>query len=224
VPTPESDEALLELLSRPGLSTRSEVTTTSGRGMGMDIVKRIAVDQLGGELRLETQEGVGTTFTLRVPLTISIVDAFVFESGTQRYAVPVNTVEELVVVDPARVVRGPSERMRGAQHDAAVGLIERRGAAVPLLGLSRLLGQEAAGEGGGTKALVVRHRGEPVAFAVDRMVGQQEIVIRPLEDALVRVRGVSGATDLGDGRPTLVLDLVALGSAGGQQSGRERVS
>jgi two-component system chemotaxis sensor kinase CheA len=220
VPTPESDEALLELLCRPGLSTRSEVTTTSGRGMGMDIVKRIAVDQLGGELHLRTQPGQGTTFTLRVPLTISIVDAFVFESGEQRYAVAVSTVEELVEVEPERIIRGPGGRTAGGR---AVGLIQRRGAAVPLLHLDALLGQAAPaadGAPGGTKALVVRQRGEPVAFAVDRLLGQQEIVIRPLEDALVRVRGVTGATDLGDGRPTLVLDLVAL-DAGQSQQGRE---
>ncbi len=228
VATPETDEALLELLCRPGLSTRSQVTTTSGRGMGMDIVKRIAVDQLGGELRLQTTPGQGTTFTLRVPLTISIVDAFVFESGQQRYAVAVSTVEELVEVEPERVVRGPGGD--GAGRGREVGLIQRRGAAVPLLRLDALLGQVPSADGG-TKALVVRQRGEPVAFAVDRMLGQQEIVIRPLEDALVRVRGVSGATDLGDGRPTLVLDLVALDSGARQGGGgtrdagsRERVS
>ncbi|MBF5045271.1 chemotaxis protein CheA [Aggregicoccus sp. 17bor-14] len=220
VPVPQSDEELLELLCRPGLSTREEVTTTSGRGMGMDIVKRIAVDQLGGELRLQTEAGVGTTFTLRVPLTISIVDAFVFESGQQRYAVPVATVEELVEVDAARLVRGPG----GAEARGEVQILERRGQAVPLLRLATVLGQPA-GEGGGQKALVVRQRGEPVAFAVDRMLGQQEIVIRPLEDVLVKVRGVSGATDLGDGRPTLVLDLIALGGgAAAEAQRRERVS
>lgn len=95
------------------------------------------------------------------------------------------------------------------------------------MGLARLLGRgEADGRGGSVaKALLVRQRGELVAFGVERLVGQQEIVLRPLEDPLVRVPGVVGATDLGDGRPTLVLDLAALGLArGGGAPHRRRAS
>ncbi|RKG97717.1 chemotaxis protein CheA [Corallococcus sp. CA053C] len=209
-PVPESVDGLLDLLCRPGLSTRQEATSTSGRGMGMDIVRRIVVEQLGGELRMETRKGAGTTFTLRVPLTVTLVDAIVFECAGLKYAVSVGTVEELIDVDALRVVR-PA----GAN---GLGLVERRGAAVPLLSLEQLLGRTAPAREGvsrGTKALIVRQRGEPVAFAVDRLLGQQEIVLRPLEDPLVRVPGVAGATDLGDGQPTLVLDLGALGAAHG---------
>jgi two-component system, chemotaxis family, sensor kinase CheA len=206
-PAPESADALLDLLCRPGLSTRQEATRTSGRGMGMDIVRRVVVEQLGGELSLETRKGAGTTFTLCVPLTVTLMDAIVFECAGRRYAVAVGTVEELIPVE--RVVR-PA----GAE---GMGLVERRGAAVPLVPLSRLLDgaatQAVPTVSRGGQALVVRQRGEPVAFAVDRLVGQQEIVLRPLEDPLVRVPGVAGATDLGDGRPTLVLDLGALGAA-----------
>ncbi|NOJ96711.1 chemotaxis protein CheA [Corallococcus coralloides] len=204
-PAPDSSDALLDLLCRPGLSTRQEATRTSGRGMGMDIVRRIVVEQLGGELRMETRKGVGTTFTLSVPLTVTLMDAIVFECAGRRYAVAVGTVEELI--DVAGVVR-PA----GAD---GLGLVERRGAAVPLVSVARLLDVPGAASaaGQGAKALIVRQRGEPVAFAVDRLVGQQEIVLRPLEDPLVRVPGVAGATDLGDGQPTLVLDLGALGAA-----------
>ncbi|RKG74179.1 chemotaxis protein CheA [Corallococcus exercitus] len=206
-PVPDSADALLDLLCRPGLSTRQEATRTSGRGMGMDIVRRIVVEQLGGELRMETRKGAGTTFTLSVPLTVTLMDAIVFECAGRRYAVAVGTVEELI--DVAGVVR-PA----GAD---GLGLVERRGAAVPLVSLARLLDAGSSGDasakGGGAKALIVRQRGDPVAFAVDRLLGQQEIVLRPLEDPLVRVPGVAGATDLGDGQPTLVLDLAALGAA-----------
>ncbi|NMO18295.1 chemotaxis protein CheA [Pyxidicoccus fallax] len=224
-PVPQTPDALLEVLCRPGFSTRDAATATSGRGMGMDIVRRIIVDQLGGELALETRPGAGTTFRLRVPLTITLVDAFVFECAGLRYAVAVGSVDELIDVDPARLVR-PA----GA---SGVVLVERRGSAVPLLSLESLLELERRDgqEGRGTKALIVRQRGEPVAFAVDRLVCQQEIVLRPLEDPLVRVSGVAGATDLGDGQPTLVLDLAALGLArgGGRRPaepgrGRERAT
>jgi two-component system, chemotaxis family, sensor kinase CheA len=208
-PVPGSSDELLELLCRPGLSTRPAADSTSGRGMGMDIVKRIIVDQLGGELRLETRPGAGTTFVLSVPFTITIVDAFVFECAALRYAVPVSTVEEIIEVDPARLVHPPGPGASG------VTLVERRGLAIPLVPLEKLLRREPGREGPGPKALVVRQRGTPMAFAVDRLLGQQEIVLRPLEDPLVRVPGVAGATDLGDGQPTLVLDLPSLGAARG---------
>ncbi|WP_373371455.1 chemotaxis protein CheA [Stigmatella ashevillensis] len=209
VSVPGSSTELLELLCRPGLSTRQAADATSGRGMGMDIVKRIVVEQLGGELRLETRPGLGTTFTLSVPLTITIVDAFIFECAALRYAVAVSTVEEIIEVDPARVVHPPGELEGGT------ALVERRGVAVPLVSLEQLLRRDSVRNGLAPKAFIVRQRGTPVAFAVDRLLGQQEIVLRPLEDPLVRVPGVAGATDLGDGQPTLVLDLPALGAAKG---------
>lgn len=207
VPVPESDAALLALLCRPGLSTRAEATTTSGRGMGMDIVKRIAVDELGGEMQLRTRAGHGSAFTLRVPLTISIVESFAFEAGGQRFVVPVSTVEEILQLDRTRAVRGPAPDGR-----ERVSLVERRGEVVPVLELEDLFSLPRADPPPG-KALLVRSGGEPIAFAVDRMLGQQEVVLRPLEDPLVKRVGIAGATDLGDGRPTLVLDLAALAGA-----------
>ncbi|HET7754798.1 MAG TPA: chemotaxis protein CheW [Anaeromyxobacteraceae bacterium] len=207
VPVPESDAALLAMLCRPGLSTRAEATTTSGRGMGMDIVKRIAVDELGGEMQLRTRAGHGSAFTLRVPLTISIVESFTFEAGGQRFVVPVSTVEEILELDRTRAVRGPAPDRR-----ERVSLVERRGEVVPVLDLEALFSLPRADPPPG-KALLVRRGGEPIAFAVDRMLGQQEVVLRPLEDPLVKRVGIAGATDLGDGRPTLVLDLAALGGA-----------
>ncbi|AEI64228.1 chemotaxis protein CheA [Corallococcus macrosporus] len=214
VPVPASPDALLEVLCRPGFSTRDAANATSGRGMGMDIVHRIIVDQLGGELGMETRPGAGTTFRLRVPLTITLLDALVLECAGLRYAVAVGSVEELIEVDAAQVVR-PA----GA---GGVCLVERRGNTVPLLTLARLLGRAGPGgcEAPAAKALLVRQRGELIAFGVDRLVGQQEIVLRPLEDPLVRVPGVVGATDLGDGQPTLVLDLAALGLARAKGSPR----
>ena len=196
------------------------MTTTSGRGMGMEIVKRTIVDQLGGELEVHTELGQGTTFTLRVPLTISIVDAFSFECGEQRFVVPVAMVDEIVEVDPSALVHVPAND----DGSPAVDIISRRGVAVPMIQLAQVFRLKTKRNRAG-KAIVVRRAGSPVAFAVDRMLGQQEVVIRPINDFLVRAPGVSGATDLGDGRPTLVLDLVALSaslSAGSQMLARTR--
>jgi two-component system chemotaxis sensor kinase CheA len=216
VPVPATKEGLLELLARPGLSTKTEVTTISGRGVGMDVVKRIAVDELGGDLALATTPGKGATFSMRIPLSITIVDAFSFVCGGETFVVPVSTVEEIQEVDLTQTVRGPDRRKtpRGQpdrrRAPRAADMMQRRGDAVPVLRLEELFGLPSPVETR-RKAIIVRRNGEPFAFAVDRMLGQQEVVVRPLEDALVRVHGVTGTTDLGDGRPTLVLDLAALG-------------
>ncbi|HEY0468540.1 MAG TPA: chemotaxis protein CheW [Polyangiaceae bacterium] len=206
--TPNDDAGLLDLLCIAGLSTRDIVTTTSGRGMGMEIVKRTIVDELGGELELHSQVGQGTTFTLRVPLTISIVDAFSFECGDQRFVVPVTMVDEIIEVDPNALVQVPANDDGWPWRD----IVSRRGVAVPMIQLAHVF-RIKTGQKRGSKAIVVRRGGAPVAFAVDRMLGQQEVVIRPINDVLARAPGVSGATDLGDGRPTLVLDLVALSTS-----------
>jgi len=205
---PPGDAALLDALCQPGVSTRDQVTTTSGRGMGMDIVRRVVVDQLGGELTMLTIADAGTTFTLRVPLTLSIVDTFTLECRTQHFVVPVSSVDEIFELEPERVRRGPARK----PGELAPSVVERRGEVLPLFDLAQSLGFRADDERA-RQALLVRRGGEPFAFRLDRVIGQQEAVVRPLLDPLVQVKGVTGATDLGDGKPTLVLDLVSLGAA-----------
>ena len=205
VAVPATEAGLLDLICRSGLSTRDVATTTSGRGMGMEIVKRIVHEQLGGELTLHSELGHGTTFKLMVPLSISVVDAFSFVCGGQRFVTPVVTVEEIIEIDPREVVEGlalPGQR--------PIKLVRRRGRAVPLLSLASVFAMPASGLE--AKALVVRRGDDTMAFAIERMLGQQEVVVRPLNDDLIKVPGVSGATDLGDGQPTLVLDLLSLGA------------
>lgn len=196
------DDALLDVLTQPGFSTRQTVTETSGRGLGMDIVRRIVAGDLRGELALATTEGAGTTFTLRVPVTIAVVDVFSFACGAQTFVVPVTSVEEIFEIDAAQLVTPPR---RGREPFA---LVERRGRAVPLIPLGPIL---AITGSTAHKALVVRKSGELLAFGVDRMLGRQEVVVRPIEDPLLQLPGIAGATDLGDGFPTIVLDLLVLG-------------
>ena len=203
----QTDAALLEAICLPGLSTRAEASVTSGRGMGMEIVKRIVVDELGGELFMKTELGKGTSFTLRVPLTIAIVDAFVVECASQRFVVPVSVVEEILEIDHVQTRFAPS---RADLHGSApLGMVQRRTETLPLLDLAGILKLPGVYDRP-RQALVVRRGGEPVAFAVHRVLGQQEAVVRPLVDRLVQVPGISGAADLGNGKPTLVLDLFAL--------------
>lgn len=217
VEVPASDAGVLELLCQPGFSTHDEATITSGRGLGMDIVKRIVVDELGGELSMHSRLGAGTRFTLQIPLTVAIIDGFVVECTGQRFIVPVSVVEEVLEVDPQALIAPP----HGGGGDGSLrpaGLIERRGEVLPLFALASLLGR-SSDRTKGRRALVVRRGGDALGFMVDAVLGQQEAVIRPLLDRLVRVPGISAATDLGDGRPTLVLDLLALADRGKRRTG-----
>ena len=208
-----ANEALLELLCRPGLSTRDAATTTSGRGMGMDIARRIIVEDLGGELSLETELGAGTTFVVKIPLTVAIVDVFVIECASERFVLPVSVVEEIVDLTTDRMT--PPAVTKGAFHKP-VGILHRRGESVLVYELGGILGLPS--QASAARAVVIRRGGQPLAFSLARVAGQQEAVVRPLLDPLVRVPGISAATDLGDGRPTLVLDLMTL-AAQGQRRG-----
>jgi two-component system, chemotaxis family, sensor kinase CheA len=205
------DQALLDVIAAPGFSTRDSITQTSGRGAGMDIVKRVAVQELGGELMLDTTLGAGTTFTMRVPLTIAIVEVFSFECAHRAFVVPVAAIEEIFELD------GSAITPPAAHRDQRVTLVHRRGHALPVISLGAAL---AIDDGSAAKkAMVIRHDGELVAFSVDRMLGRQEVVVRPVDDPLVRAVGIAGATDLGDGRPTLVLDLIELVDAVHERAG-----
>jgi two-component system chemotaxis sensor kinase CheA len=172
----------------------------------MDIVRRIVTSDLGGELTVSTSIGGGTTFTLEVPLTIAIIDVFSFECASQAFVVPVASIEEIFELSGLQAVEGPS-----GLHDLRISLYERRGRPVPVIPLARLL-RLRRDVGEAKKALVIRRNGDPLAFAVDRMIGRLEVVVRPIEDVLARAPGIAGATDLGDGRPTLLLDLNELGA------------
>ncbi len=203
----QSNDELLQQITTPGLSTREEVTTTSGRGMGMDIVKR-TIEILGGTMSIQTTRGSGTSFTLKVPVSVTIVDVMSFISGGQTYVAPVAVIEEIIEVDFAKLKMSPVPSNRGPLP----ALLERRGEAIPLLNLDSILKIKES-EIRPHKALIVKLNQGLVAFGVDKMLGRQEVVVRPLDDTLVRSTGMAGATDMGDGKPTLVLDLSTLGAA-----------
>jgi two-component system chemotaxis sensor kinase CheA len=188
---------LLDLICSPGFSTRLEADRGSGRGVGMAVVKQ-AVQELGGALAVDSMPGEGTTFRMTLPLTLAITDALLAAVGSQLFAVPQAAVQELVEVDGASVRRLENNE-----------IMPYRAGVLPLVRLNELFGI-AAGRQTAQHAFVIGSGLESVALVVDRIVGQREVVVRALTDPFVRVAGVSGATELGDGRAVLILDVPAL--------------
>lgn len=203
----QNNAELLQQITTPGLSTQEEVTKTSGRGMGMDIVKR-TTELLGGFLSVSSSQESGTVFTLQVPVSVTIVDVMCFVAGGQTFVTPMAVIDEIIEVDVTKLQTSPVPHNKGPRPR----LLERRGEAIPLLTLDSLLHARTE-EFTPNKALIVKLSQGLVAFGVDRMLGRQEVVVRRLDDHLTRIVGMSGATDMGDGQPTLVLDLITLGAA-----------
>ncbi len=194
---PLDADGLLEILCAPGFSTRDEIDRVSGRGVGMAVVKT-TVAELNGTMTLETAPGEGTRFVIELPLTLSIADALIAEVGDRLFAVPQSAIREVVEIEHAAV-----RRIEG--HELA----PLRGGTLPLLRLGRIFGI-ADRPRRALHVFVLGAGADAVGIAVDRIVGQREIVVRGMADALIKVDGVAGATDLGDGRVVLILDLAAL--------------
>lgn len=189
--------AVLAILCAPGFSTRDQADRAAGRGVGMDVVAN-TVRELGGTLLLDTQLGAGTEFTLKLPLTLSIANAIIVTVGDELCAVPTSAVEEIIQVGVTDV-----------RTIKKTEVIPYRGGLLPFVRLRKMFGAPPA-EATLLTLLVVSGERGATGLLVDRVRSQREIVIRPLSDPLLRVPGISGATELGDGRPILILDPNAI--------------
>lgn len=195
-----ADEQIWQLIFRPGFSTAEKVTDVSGRGVGMDVVKR-NIEALGGAVAIRTQAGEGTTFTLKLPLTLAIIDGMTVRVGRELYIIPLVSIVESLQPKPDQVktVVGKGE------------LVNVRGAYHPVVRLSDVFGTQADCSDP-TRALlmIVETEGERVAMMVDELVGQQQVVIKSLERNFQKVDGIAGATILGDGTVGFILDIRGL--------------
>jgi len=194
---PLTDEHLLDVLCAAGFSTRDEADRTSGRGVGMDVV-RSAVRALSGDLRVESEPGRGTSFTIELPLTLMILDALLVDVGGQQMAVPQPALREIVQVDVASIVTFENNHV-----------VRYRDGVLPIVHLARLF-DFTTSNADTCYLLVVGSEAAPMGLRVDRLLGLREIVVHPVADPLVAMPGVAGATDLGNGRVSLILDVAAL--------------
>ena len=199
LPVPEAldNDALLDLLCAPGFSTRDTVDRASGRGIGMAVVRRV-VGEMGGVIGLDTRVGHGTRFTIQLPLTLAITDALIATVGDWTFAIPQGSVRE--------VLEASADRIRRLE---AGDVIAHRGTLLPLVRLTQRFHLTAASPAT-LHVFVAGPPDAPIGIVVDRVIGQREIVVRTLTDELVKVPGIAGATQLGDGRVILILDVAAL--------------
>ncbi len=194
---------VLGLVFRPGFTTREHVNNLSGRGVGMDVVKT-NIGKLGGIVDISSEVGIGTKVTITLPITLAIISVLVLEVADETYCMPLASIEEAVVFDDSqvRVVEGRE-------------VTTQRGATLPLCRLEKLFSLQRRSRvrapGSGKKFVVIASSGgRRVGFVVDRLVGQQDIVIKALGRKIQEVKGFAGATELGDQRVGLVLDAPAL--------------
>ncbi len=192
-----SERQIQQLVMEPGFSTADEVTSVSGRGVGMDVVKR-NIEALRGTVSIDSIPGAGTRVALRLPLTLAIIEGFQVEVGRSAYVIPLEMVVECLELPAA-------ER----QAVCARGYLNLRGEVLPLLRLRDVFG--VGGQTGRRENIVVVQHGQRRAgFVVDALLGESQTVIKPLGKLFERLAGISGSTILGSGEVALILDIQAL--------------
>jgi two-component system chemotaxis sensor kinase CheA len=195
-----SDSELYNLIFEPGFSTAERVTEVSGRGVGMDVVKK-NIMRMRGKVEVSSQPGQGTTFTLKLPLTLAIIDGLVVAVGSQRYIIPIYSVVEMLC--PSR------EAVTSAPEHGEMVLV--RNTLLPVIRLHERFNIDARAKHPSEGLLVVAEQeGKRFSVLVDEFVGKQEVVIKSLGPMFRHVRGISGGAILGDGRVGLILDLEAI--------------
>ena len=198
-----SDAEVWQLIFAPGFSTADKVTDLSGRGVGMDVVKR-NIEALRGQIQLSSLEGQGTTTLIRLPLTLAMIDGFLTMVGGVHYVLPLSIVSECIDVPPEC----------RADPDRTCGTFDLRGEVLPYVDLARFYGATAAPAAGGRRSLVVVRDGSlRLGLVVDRLLGEHQTVIKPLAGIFRHLKALAGSTILGSGDVALVLDLQGLVAA-----------
>ncbi len=192
-----SEKELFALIFLPGFSTAKKVTSVSGRGVGMDVVKR-TIDALRGSIEINSRYGAGTTITIKLPLTLAIIEGLQVEVGGEHYVLPLSVVEECVELSREDVVKSHGRHIMNVRGDM-----------VPYIRLREWF--MAVGEAPAIEQIVIsRTDGRRVGFVVDNVIGEHQTVIKALGKVYQNAQGISGATILGDGRMALILDVPQL--------------
>jgi two-component system chemotaxis sensor kinase CheA len=191
------DEEVWRLIFEPGFSTSDQVSNISGRGVGMDVVKR-NIEKLRGRVDIRSEKGAGTVFSVRIPLTLAIIEGMVVKVGQNRYTIPINSIRETLRPAGNQVTRMPDK----------LELVSIRGELLPVIRLHELYNVTSDCQSLNSGILVVVENGEKkCCLFVDEVLGQQQIVIKGLSSYLGHVKSVSGCAILGDGDISMILDI-----------------
>ena len=201
-----SDDEICNLIFAPGFSTAEAVTNLSGRGVGMDVVRR-NIESLRGQIRIASQPGQGSTMQIRLPLTLAIIDGFLTSVGGVSYVLPLELVAECLEVPPECET----------EPDRVTGHFDLRGEVLPYLDVGRFYRHDRARPGSRRSLVLVRDNGSRVGLIVDRLHGEHQTVIKPLGQVFQQIRGLAGSTILGSGEVALILDVPSMLSMATQQ-------
>jgi two-component system, chemotaxis family, sensor kinase CheA len=202
-----SESEIFNLIFHPGFSTAEQITDVSGRGVGMDVVRK-QVQKLRGRIEVVSRPGQGTTFLLKLPLTLAIIDGLVVGVGGQRYIVPIFAVREML--------KPPEESISTIQGQQEMAMV--RGSLLPLVRLHQRFGVKPRFENPWESLLIVSESGgKQFCLMVDELIGKQEVVIKSLGETMANIAGVAGGAILGDGRVGLILDLEGLFGASNRE-------
>ena len=194
-----SQKEIINLLFLPSFSMAKKITDISGRGVGLDVVKS-NIEALGGDVEVKTELGVGTTFTVRLPLTLAIIQALMVEIRDEKYAIALGSISNIEDIP-----------VKDIKYVEAQEVIHLRGKLIPLIRMDQVLDIEPKEEEPESLTVVIVQKGENLAgLVVDNLIGQQEIVIKSLGKYINNNKIISGATILGDGEVALILDVNVL--------------
>jgi two-component system chemotaxis sensor kinase CheA len=193
-----TEEAAIGLIFQAGFSTMDVATELSGRGVGMDVVKT-SISKLSGFVECRTRKDEGTTFRISIPLTLAIIQALMVRTAGVQYAVPLSLIEEIVRVNPEEIAMAGGRRV-----------LVLREKVLPFFELSELLGKGPPPEGTVRYSVVVAVGETRFCLAVDRLLGEEEVVIKPLEGVATELSHTMGSTITGEGKVVLIMDLASI--------------
>jgi two-component system, chemotaxis family, sensor kinase CheA len=191
-----TDKEIYKLIFEPGFSTAETVTDISGRGVGMDVVRR-NIDALRGQVDVDSQPGMGTEISIRLPLTLAIIDGFLTRVGEHSYVIPLDMVEECI------------EFQTDSNAYIDSNFINLRGEVLPYLRLGKIF-DDTDTISDKENIIVTNYAGKKTGFIVNELLGEYQTVIKPLGDVFKKLKGISGATILGSGEVAMIVDVPGL--------------
>jgi two-component system chemotaxis sensor kinase CheA len=205
-----SDVEAYNLIFEPGFSTAKQITSISGRGVGLDVVRR-SIEKLNGTVTVSSEKGKGTRFTIKLPLTLAIIQGLLVRVGAEIYSIPITSVIESLRIKPDGIKMIDNYEVFNIRNDV-----------ISLLRLNRLFGIKTEEQKDFNYIVIVGTAEKKMGFMVDSLIGEEDVVIKPLRDQFTNSPGIAGASILGDGSVSLIIDVSQLLELGQRKEMEQR--